>query len=256
MQDCKSINISEEEYIQFNAYKQMKKLNETRAKIAMLEYDALTIAQDRETLKGVFLEASRLNLGGVCVLPSQVRYCLQVFGQKPQFSLVACVGYPHGGDLTSVKVKAVRYCVRDGASAVEVTAPVYAIKGNNWTLVRKEFKRIKKAAKHAAARIVLECGTFTELQYKKCAAIAAEVGITCLRTASGAYESGNCEEQIEALVSVVEDKCAVKASGVATSAQFLALLNCGAKKVSSTNALQIAEQLLAQASQPIENVEQ
>ncbi len=246
MQDCKSVDITEEELKQFNLFKQQKKLEEAKSTAQKLELDMLSAVQDKSGMRFSLQEAVRLGIGAVCVSPYFVRFCSSVLGQDTCVSVIACISYPNGGDTTDIKQKAVKRAIKDGADEVEVSAPLSYVKDGNWGYVKREFKKVRKAAKKRAARITVEAPLFTEAEIKKCCQVAAEAGIVCLRTAGGEFGVGG-EENLKLMQSVSKDKFTVKASGVADMIQFYSALNCGAVKVSSRNALQIAALVLSEA---------
>ncbi len=246
MQDCKSVDITEEELKQYNQFKKQKKLEEARSTAKKLELDMLSAVQDKSGMRFNLQEAARLGIGAVCVPPAFVRFCSSVLGAESGVCVIACISYPNGGDTTDIKSKAVKRAIRDGAGEVEVTAPLAYIKDGNWGYVKREFKKMRKAAKKSSVRIILEAPLFGETEIKKCCSLAADAGIPCLRTAGGAHGVGG-DEKLNLMQSQSRDKYTVKASGVADVAQFYSVLNCGAVKASSANALQIAAVVLAEA---------
>lgn len=247
MQDCKSVDITEEELRQYNQFKQQKKLEEAKSTALKLELDMLSAVQDKSGMRFSLQEAARLGVGAVCVPPAFVHFCAQVLGQDSVVSVIACISYPNGGDTTDIKVKAVKRAIKDGADEAEVTAPLAYIKDGNWGYVRREFKKVRKAAKKSSVRIIVEAPLFNESEIKKCCSLAADTGIRCLRTAGGALGVSCNDEKLKLMQANSRDKYTVKASGAADVAQFYSALNCGAVKVSSSNALQIAAAVLSEA---------
>ena len=240
------IEMNETELQQFNEYKRKLNLQTAEAQVAKIEYSLVDATTNKSLLKKACQDANSLKLGAVCVLPNAVRLCSHFLGSNPQTSLIACISYPHGGDTTKIKVKAVKEAIKDGVDEVEVTVPVACIKEGDWGYVKREFKALKKATKKSALRINIECNLLAPAELTKVCNIAADCGITSLRTSSGFYGSAK-SDMITAIKNVVKDKCTIKADCVSTLVDVEAALSMGAGIIGSKNAPDIARLCLKAA---------
>ncbi len=159
--------------------------------------------------------------------------------------MIACIGAPHGGDETAIKVKAVKRAVKEGADEVEVTAPIAHIRDGNFSYVKREFKKLRSACKKQALRIDLECPLLTKQEILKISALAADCGVNSVKTSSGVYQGGNEIEMISDIKSAVKDRCTIKAEGVATVLEMSSALEMGASVIGSKNAAAVARAILA-----------
>lgn len=241
------VNMNEAELQQFNEYKRKLNLQAAQAQVSKIEYDLLDATVSKAILKKACQEANELKLGAICVLPNAVRLCANMLGQNPQTSLIACISYPHGGDITKIKVKAVKEAIKDGVDEVEVTVPVACIKEGDWGYVKRELKDLKKATKKSALRINAECCLLTPAEITKLCTIAADCGITSIRTSSPFYGCGFKADSITAIKNVVKDKCTVKADGVATLGEAETAFSMGAGIISSKNAADLARLVIKTA---------
>lgn len=232
---------------QFNEYKRKLNLQAAQAQVSKIEYNLIDATVDKTTLKKACQEANTLKLGGVCVLPNAVRLCANILGPNPQTSLIACISYPHGGDVTKIKVKAVKEAIKDGVDEVEVTVPVACIKEGDWGYVKREFKDLKKASKKRALRINIECNLLTPAELTKVCTVAVDCGITSIRTSSGFYGTGFKSETITAIKNVVKDKCTIKADGISTLGDAETAMTMGAGIIGCKNASDIARLILKAA---------
>ena len=238
--------MNEVELQQFNEYKRKLNLQAAEAQVSKIEYNLLDATVSKASLKKACQEANALKLGAVCVLPNAVRLCAHLLGSNPQTSLIACISYPHGGDLTKIKVKAVKEAIKDGVDEVEVTAPVACVKEGDWGYVKREFKDLKKATKKSRLRINIECNLLTPSELTKLCTVAADCGITSIRTSSEFY--GTVKTDIIASIkNAVKDKCTIKADGVSTLGDFENALTMGAGIVGSKNATDLARLVLKAA---------
>jgi deoxyribose-phosphate aldolase len=177
--DTKSLtSIDEEQFVQF---KQQKKMQEAAANVQKMECDCLSPYIERSALKSLCRDANACALGAVVVPPLLVKQCVSFLGRDPKTSLIAAISYPDGGDVTEVKCKAVKRAVKDGVDEVEVCAPHFAIKDGAFSYFKRECKKLKKAAKHRALRVVLNAGLLNKQELSKACQIAADVGVNLIR---------------------------------------------------------------------------
>lgn len=242
-----TLNVNEAEMQQFNEYKRKLNLQAAEVQVSKIEYNLLDATVSKAVLKKACQEANALKLGAVCVLPNAVRLCAHMLGANPQTSLIACVSYPHGGDTTKIKVKAVKEAIKDGVDEVEVTAPIACVKENDWGYVKREFKALKKAAKKRALRINIECGLLTPAELTKICNVATDCGITSIRSSSEFYGAGLKADVITSIKNTVKDKCTIKADGVSTIGDLETALSMGAGIVGSKNAADLAKLVLKAA---------
>ena len=240
--------LSEEERELYKQFKHKLTMQSARAQIKKLEYNLADITAGLSALKTACSDASNLALGGICVAPSFVKPCAVFLGSASnrKSALVACISYPNGGDTTDIKVKAVKRAIKDGADEVEVTAPIAQIRDGNFSYVKREFKKLRSAAKKRSLRISAECELLTKHELMRLCMLAADCRINSVKAASGAY--GSDEMQVIADVrSAVKDKCTIKAEGISNVAQLSAAVDMGAGVVGCKNAPAMARYILATA---------
>ncbi len=239
--------VSQSEKLLYSQFRRKINAEAARSQIKKLEYDLATVKAGLSVLKSACADANSLELGAVCVLPCFVRNCSVFLGLDRKCGLVACISSPHGGDATPIKVKAVKRALNDGADEVEVTAPVAHIRDGNFSYVKKEFKKLRKAVKHKSLRIDLESNLLSREQVTRVCNIAADCGVNSIKTSSSALSGGNEIERITDIKSAVKDKCTIKAEGVATVLEMSSAIDMGASVIGSKNAADVARAILAAA---------
>lgn len=228
---------------QFKEFKRQKRLEEAKSRATKIEYDCLSTNIDKAILKETCQEADRLGLGAIIVYPNLVKNCVAFLGDDPQVSLIAAISYPHGEDILDIKCAAIKHAIKDGVDEVEVCAPANILKDGSFALFKKECKKIKKACKQRAIRIVINCANLEEKQIIKASTIAADVGINCIRLSSADHD------MISAVKAAVKDKCLIKSDGAENATQFLSAMTAGADTVGCIQALELAKFLLKEAEQ-------
>lgn len=246
--DGKTQTLSTNEKMLYRQFRQRINTEAAKSQIKKLEYNLSDATVGLSAIKSACSDAQALGIGGVCVLPCFVRQSANYLGADRGCNVVACIGAPHGGDTTLIKVKSVKRALKDGADEVEVTVPVAYIREGNYSYLRKELKKLRAATKKASLRIDAECSLLTRDEVKKVCAIAADLGVNSIKTSSGAYGRGNELEMVSEVKSAVRDKCTVKADGVATVLELSNAVDMGAQVVGSKNAAAVARAILAAAT--------
>lgn len=236
------VSLSQNEKLLYSQFRRKINNEAARAQIKKLEYDLADEKSGLNLLKTACADANSLGLGAVCVLPCFVKQCAVYLGMQRKCGLVACVSAPHGGDVTEIKVKAVKRAIKDGADEAEVTAPTAHIREGNFAYVRKEFKKLRSATKNKSLRIDLQCAMFTLEELKRTCLLAAECRVNSVRL-SGA----NGVERIAAVKSAIKDKCTIKSEGVATVLEMSSSIDMGATVIGSKNAADVARAIMTAA---------
>ncbi len=232
-------SFSQSEKILYKQFRRKINAEAARSQIKKIEYDLNDVKAGLNFLKTASGDANSLGLGGICVLPCFVKSCAQFLGAERKSSLVACIGAPHGGDVTEIKVKAVKRALKDGADEAEVTAPTAHVRENNYAYVKKEFKKLRSASKHKSLRINLECTLLTREEIMRTCTIAADCGINSIK-----LSGGNCSEWLPAVKTAVKDRCTIKSEGIATVLEMSSSIDMGATVVGSKNAADVARAIL------------
>lgn len=238
-----NLNPAMTEQQQFIEFKRLNRMKEAKASVLKIECDCLSAECDKVFLKDICRRANSLELGAIVVYPAFVKPCVSFLGGDPKVSLVASVSCPHGADTTEIKVAAVKRAVKDGVDEVEVFAPVTLIKDGNWQYFKRECKKLKKAAKIRALRIVFDCKLLTEKELTKACNVAADVGVNCLRL------SGADGDLITTVKTALKGKCLIKADGAGDLSTFLTYCNAGADTVGCTRAFDMASYMLKSAEE-------
>ena len=241
--------MDEAERRQFNEFKRKMNQQAAQAQIKKIEYNLTDATLDRATLRRACQDTALLKLGAVCVLPCMVKQCRATLGSQSQVLIIACVSFPHGGDSLKTKVAAVKNAVKDGADEVEVTAPISSIKDGNWSYVKREFKKMKRAAKKCAVRINVEYSLLTSQELTRVCNVAADCGITSLRTSSGSYAGGFNSDVISVMKTAVKDKCTIKADSIVNITEMNMAVDMGAGIIGSKNALDLGRTILQAAEE-------
>ena len=224
---------------QFELFKRKLNLQAAHAQVSKIEYNLANPSTEKTALRSACQEASALKLGAICVLPDMVKPCAAFLGRETDTSVIACISLPHGGDVTKVKAAAVKHAIKDGADEVEVTAPISFAKERNWGYIKREFKKLKVAAKKRAIRINVVNEILTPEEVAKICQIATDCGITSIKTSFDA-------DSISNVYTAVKDKCTIKADNVSSVTDMINAVGMGAGIIGSKNAASLARIVLSE----------
>lgn len=230
-------------------FRRKMNLQAAYAQIKKIEYNLADVTGGLASIRAACADANTLQLGGVCVAPSYVKQCASFLGARAmrKTSLVACIGYPHGGDTTQIKVKAVKQAINDGADEVEVTAPISQIRDGNFAYVRRELKKLRRAARRVSLRISADSSLLSGQDLIRLCCLVADCRINSMKTGSGTYGAGE-GTTIADIRAAVKDKCTIKADGISSVTELSAAVDMGAAVVGSTNAPAVARHILSAAT--------
>ncbi len=226
---------------EFEEFKRANRIKEAKATALKIELDCLSDICDRAYLKDMCRRANLQEIGAIVVYPAVVKACVSYLGSDPKVSLIAAVSYPHGGDTTEIKVQAVKRAVKDGVDEVEVSAPIALLKDGNYQYFKKECKKLKRAAKVRALRLVFDCAHLTEKELIKACSVAADAGVNCVR-----LNRADCE-LIAAVKAGLKGKCLIKADKAEEFTSFISYCNVGADVVNCPRAFDLAAYLIKSA---------
>ncbi len=239
--------ITPQERQEFDEFKRQKRVTEARAAIGRLELSLTGACAERSQLRRALKDAEKLGIGGVCVLPYLVKPCSDFLGGESAVSVTACISVWGGTDTTDIKVRQIKRAIRDGADVAEVTAPLPAVKEGSWGYVKREFRRLRAAAKKIALRINVEAPLLTSQELSRLCALVCDCGIGCVRTASDCFGSGADEEDLKIIKIALKERALIKADGADTAGRMATLTDLGAAVIGSSAAISVAQSVLAAA---------
>lgn len=172
---------------------------------------------------------------GACIPPCYVERADEY---APMVELTTVVGFPHGQHTPATKCKEAETAWKDGAAEVDVVV-------NRGYLDEDEDGRLETDIEEVVAsvpvpvKIIVESPALEEDSLHRLGEIAAEAGVSYLKTATGFGPGGATVEDVELL----SEYLPVKASGgVATWEEAQELFEAGAERIGTSNGDVIVEE--------------
>ena len=142
-----------------------------------------------ELLDQKLTEAKNFGFGAVVVTPQKIKIAkMKLKGSGVE--VVAAVCFPFGEECFGVKKYAVKKAIEKGADRVYVPVGVSAVKFGATDLIKREFKKIIKAAKKKKVSAVLENGIINSAETEKAVRALNGAGVMSFVTSSGKFDTG------------------------------------------------------------------
>lgn len=221
------------EAAEYGEFKRTRRETEISFTLRRLLIDASGRECDRGALKKACDTAVRLRASGVLVSPVNVVRAKRTLGVGVN---VCCLVGGTGESLISVKKTEAKKALRQGAREIRLIPCRSALAGGNYSYLKREIKRVRRAAKRRALTVSLEDHGLTAQE------ISLGVKAACAARANGVCVRGEPALVMQA-VDAGNGKLFVEASGVENSEQLLTLLKAGAARASTALGEKITEEL-------------
>ena len=235
---------SDTERAEFEEFRRQKKVLELRRMLRTIDHTQLRQTATTADIKKLCAEAREYGFASVCVQPVYVARCRRFLDDCPQVKIACVVGFPMGENVTATKVYETKRAIADGADEIDMVICISAVKNGDYGYVKREVKKVVKAAKGSPVKVILETSLLTREEMLKAAACARDAGAAFLKTSTGFFGGGATAADVRALKDLSKGRCSVKASGGIRDADtFFAMLDAGADRIGTSAGTAIAEEL-------------
>jgi deoxyribose-phosphate aldolase len=172
----------------------------------------------------------------VCIMPWYLKRCAErLAGSTVRPSTV--IGFPHGGHVTSIKVKEAEQALRDGGIELDMVVNISAVLSGKWELVATEIRAITDLT-HAAGgkvKVIFENCYLNEAQKIRLCELCAEAKADWVKTSTGYGTGGAVDDDLRLMRKHSPASVQVKAAGgVRTYARLLEVRTIGVSRVGAT----------------------
>lgn len=190
---------------------------------------------ESEVMAGCAL-AARYHTATVCVKPCHVRLAKELL--KDSDVLVSTVvGFPHGSNLTEIKVAEAQKAMDEGALELDMVLNIGALRSGQADFVGGDIRAVCEAA-HARGvkvKVIFENAYLSKEEIILACKLSEEAGADWVKTSSGFAPSGATLEDLQLMRANVSEKVQVKAAGGVRSLQaLLDVIDAGATRCGAT----------------------
>lgn len=200
------------------------------------------LASEKE-IEQLCLETIQNNFKGVC-LHSRWISLAKVLLDQTGHEIAAVVDFPFGASLNISRLKQIEYCLLEGATEIDLVAPLNYIKENNWNALFKDiFAARQLIGTRGKLKVIIEVSLFSNEQIIQAARICGQTGCYMVKTSTGIINKRPTQiEDIELIKEGLIDfpDVQIKASaGIKTYEQAITFINAGVSRLGTSSALNI-----------------
>jgi deoxyribose-phosphate aldolase len=199
--------------------------------------------------------AARYHTATVCVKPCHVKLAKEVL--KDSDVLVSTVvGFPHGSNLTAIKVAEAQLAMDDGALELDMVLNIGQLRSGKTDYVKDDIQAVCDVA-HARGvkvKVIFENAYLTDEEKITACKLCEAAGADWVKTSTGFAPSGATLEDLRLMRANVSEKVQVKAAGgVRTLPALLDVIDAGVTRCGATATATILDDFEAQqAGKPLD----
>src|SRR5574342_55489 len=180
--------------------------------------------------------AARYHVATACVKPCHVKLAKEAL--KDSDVLVSTVvGFPHGSNLTSIKVAEAQQAMEDGALELDMVLNIGQLRSGKHDFVRADIQAVCDAA-HARGvkvKVIFENAYLGDEEKITACKLSEAAGAEWVKTSTGFAPSGATLADLRLMRANVSERVQVKAAGgVRTLPALLDVIDAGATRCGAT----------------------
>ncbi|NLN82841.1 MAG: deoxyribose-phosphate aldolase [Firmicutes bacterium] len=204
-----------------------------------IDHTLLKADASSEQIQTLCFEAKANNFKAVCINPVFVKEAAQLL-EGSSVEICTVIGFPLGANLTKVKVFEAQAAVADGATEIDMVAPISKIKAGDFDYLQAEIAAVVAAVSPKTLKVILETCLLDDEQIVQACLAVQRAGADFVKTSTGFSTQGATLHQVQLMAQTIATKMKIKASGgIRTREQALEFIAAGAQRIGTSSGLQI-----------------
>jgi len=190
---------------------------------------------EQDVIDGCTL-AAKYHTATVCVKPCHVKLAARLL-EGTDVLVSTVVGFPHGGNLTAIKVAEAQAAMDDGAVELDMVLNIGQLRSGKLDDVYMDIKAVCETAhaRGAKVKVIFENAYLDDEQKILACKLCEAAGADWVKTSTGFAPSGATLDDLRLMRANVSEKVQVKAAGgVRTLDALLAVIDTGATRCGAT----------------------
>ncbi len=210
----------------------------------MIDHSLLQpILTDAELEQGCLL-ARECQVASVCIKPCAVRLATELLSGS-QVKVGTTIGFPHGGQATSIKVAEAQKALADGATELDMVVNIGKVLGRDWSFTTADIRAVVETAhaRQALVKVIFECCYLADEHKEALCRICSDIGAEYVKTSTGYGSGGATYEDIMLMRRCSAPHVKVKAAGgIRTLDRLLEVRALGVARVGASATRTILEE--------------
>jgi deoxyribose-phosphate aldolase len=214
----------------------------------MVDLTAVRADTDEAEVRALAVAAKGHRPMCVCTLPSFTPLMRDLLADAPDVRVVGAVGFPSGGNTTTIKIAEARELLGMGCSELDMVINVGLLRSGAYQRVLDDMRAVVDIADGAPVKVILECHYLSDDQIRVGCELCIQAGASFVKTSTGWAPTGATLENVALIKSCVGDAIAIKAAGGIRSLDMvLEMYRLGARRfgIGLGSAIQIFEECAA-----------
>lgn len=180
----------------------------------MIDHSLLNPKFTRQEVEAGCRLAAEYDVATVCVKPCDVELAYAILKDTDVLTTTV-IGFPHGSNLTAVKVLETELAIQQGCKEVDVVMNIGRFLSGDYELVAQDLAAVVAAAhaKGVIVKVILENAYLSEEQIKKACELCVAAGADFTKTSTGYAPSGAKISDLRIMRASTPPTMQVKAAG-------------------------------------------
>lgn len=220
-------------------------MNVTYQQIAkMIDHSLLNPTITGENLERGLRIARDYNVASVCIMPYYARRCAEFLAGSTVVPSTV-IGFPHGVNTTTIKVKEAEQALDDGCIELDMVANTSQVLSGGWEYVRQDLQAVIETThtRQGKVKVIFENCYLNDDQKIRLCEICGELGADWVKTSTGYGSGGAINEDLILMRKYAPPQVQVKAAGgVRTLDRLLEVRALGVTRCGATATVVILEE--------------
>ena len=194
------------------------------------------VATQEDVEKGCLL-ASEYHVAAVCVKPSYVSQAADLLEGSP-VAVGTTVGFPQGGNTTTIKVREAEQAMDDGAVELDMVVNIGEVLAGQWEHVSEDIRAVLDVVRGCGRmlKVIFENCYLNEQQKEQLCRICGDLGVDFAKTSTGFATGGATEDDVRLMRRSLPPRVKIKAAGgIRSLDDFLKFRRAGADRIGTSS---------------------
>ncbi len=219
----------------------------------MIDHSLLGPALTDADLEAGCLLARRYDVASACIKPYYLKRCADLLaGSSVAASTV--IGFPHGGNLTAIKLAEAEQALRDGGAELDMVVNIGKVLSEDWAFVRDDIRAVVEVSHQAGAmvKVIFENCYLQDRHKIRLCEICAETGADFVKTSTGYAGGGATLEDLKLMRKHSPPNVRVKAAGgIRTLDTLLEVRSIGVARSGATRTAEMLDECKRRLGMPL-----